>query len=128
MAVCLTCHQPMGQTEAICSRCGEDYLGRAPDGWAELLLHQSSLRDVFRLTSVVGLFLAFTPSLYDQFRTSAFWPLCLGILCGVCVLLLGDSAPTCSRVVSLMGILAFLWYPIIGLGVALIGLSAVLFP
>ena len=111
MAICLECHNPMKQTEAICPHCGEDFLEPQPDRW-NLLLHKSSLSDLFRLTGVMGIFFAFVPLLVSL-QTSALWPFYLGIVCGGCVLLLGETAPLWSRVLSIIGILAFLLYPLL---------------
>ena len=113
MAVCLKCHNPMNQTEANCPHCGEDFFEAQPDRW-HLLLHTSSLRDLFRLTSVMCVFFALL-SMLISLHNLAFWPVGLGFACAGCALLLGEAAPLSSRVFSLVGILAFLVYPLLAM-------------
>lgn len=111
MATCLKCYHPMNQTEAICPHCGEDYLDVQPGRW-HVLLHQSSLKDLFYLVTVMGIFFALLRWLIP-FHTSLLFRFLVIIAFGSYALLLGERAPFWSRVFSLVAILGFLYYPLL---------------
>lgn len=110
MAVCFECHGAMRQTQTTCPHCGVTFVETADDA-KHLLLHQSSLANLFRLSAVMAVFFALVPLLFSL-QTSAFWPFLAGFMCGGCAMLLGDSAPLWSRLFSLAWIVAFLLYPL----------------
>ena len=111
MAVCLECGEPMAQTEAICGECGADYRD-TEESFGDIVFRQSSLSDLFRLMSVMAFFFAFLPITITA-APPALWPFALGILSGICVLMLGDCSELFARFFSLAGIVAFLFYPLV---------------
>ncbi len=110
MAVCLECSQPMSQTEAICPKCGEDFVEPTQSPW-EVLLHPSKLTDLFRLVSVAAVFCVGLTTVLPTLSTP-IGPIVFGILCGISAELLGDSAPLWSRVLSVAGLVGILFYPL----------------
>ena len=112
MAVCLKCSEPMAQTEPVCRNCGADYQD-SEKTFGDIVFRQSSLVDLFRLVSVMAFFFAFLP-VAITFVHAALWPFSIGILCGLSVLLLGDSSELFVRLLSLAGVIAFLLYPLLG--------------
>lgn len=111
MAICLKCHHPMSQIEAACPHCGEDYRDFQPS-YKQVLFHRSSLRDLFYLITVMGILSALLRWVLSL-HLFWLWPVAAGFLAGICALLLGERAPFWSRVLSLIGILSFLTYPIV---------------
>ena len=101
----------MNQTEAICPNCGEDYLDVQPGRW-HLLFHHSSLKYLFCLVSVMGIFFALLRWLLPL-HTSILCPFYVGFAFGGCALLLGEKAPFWSHVFSVVAILGFLFYPLL---------------
>lgn len=109
MSYCPTCRKPMKQMEATCPYCGEDFADARED-WLAIVLHRSSLRDLFWLTTVMCLFFALLPWLVSM-RFYGTFPIAVGMVCGGCAILLGDTAPLWSRIFGFFGILGVLFYP-----------------
>lgn len=111
MAVCLECQQPMSQTEAVCPKCGEDYVEPTQGAW-QVVMHQSRLTDLFWLMAVAAFFSVGLSTLLPTFATP-LGPVVFGILCGICAQLLGEAAPLWTRILSICGIVGILFYPLL---------------
>ena len=120
MAVCLECHAEMNQTEAACPQCGSDF-SDSEESWHDLLLRKSSLADIFRLLSVLGLPLAlayyFVPAViaigpnHPHREVDGMFALLLGLCFYFCGWALSDAAPLCSRIFNAVGIIALATWP-----------------
>ena len=100
----------MNQTEAICPKCGEEFLEQDQSAW-HVLLHPSKLTDLFRLVSVAAVFTVALTTLLPTLSTP-IGPVVSGILCGIAAEMLGETAPLWSRILSFAGIVGILFYPL----------------
>ncbi len=100
----------MGQMEAVCSRCGEDYAESGPE-FRSSIFGQYSLLMIFRLVTLMGIVFAMTPWLLSL-RDSPAFPVVLALVCAACAKLLENSAPICSRTFGLAGIVSIVIYPV----------------
>lgn len=120
MAMCTQCRASMQQTEALCPACGFDF-AEPDESWRVLFLRKSSLRDLFRLMTVIMVPLAITSYFLPALRVAAnsrspfdgFFAFFLGVCLYYCGGAIQDSSPVSARLFNSAAIVLLAVWPIL---------------